>query len=364
MEKSDQDWTEGTTNYDGSIAKRRSKRAVTKKHSISQYAVHATGSSSTPRNRATGASRKRSSSKKHSFSRVTPTKAASSKAVTFSKHHVSALDDPCSLPTSKGSTSASSTLGLRNMSVKICEKVQSRGKVTCNELADELLQIVQTEQGSQGDDRVCDDKNLRRRLYDALNVLEAVDVIEKENKDITWKGMPDGHDDSELQRLVAEHDKSINGIHQKEDELREKLVQYIANRNLVRSNKQRAALGLSAKKVAFPFVVLNAHPYAEVQCDASCDLTDLMIDVNAPFALHDDNSVLRHMGFDQTTTFDLEELIPNDMLDFSMKQGLLRGIVQQEAASRKRCCKIALPTESWAQPRPNKRFKAAQQGHY
>ena len=67
---------------------------------------------------------------------------------------------------------------------------------------------------------------------------------------------------------------------------------------------------------------------------------------------------------------ELEELFPNDMLDFSLKRGLLRGIVRQEAASiaRKRAfnngsrmlpAMVALPTESWAQPRPSKRFRPA-----
>jgi hypothetical protein len=33
-----------------------------------------------------------------------------------------------------------------------------------------------------------DEKNIRRRVYDALNVLMAMDIIIKEKKDIRWKG--------------------------------------------------------------------------------------------------------------------------------------------------------------------------------
>lgn len=35
-----------------------------------------------------------------------------------------------------------------------------------------------------------DEKNIRRRVYDALNVLMAMDIISKDKKDIQWKGLP------------------------------------------------------------------------------------------------------------------------------------------------------------------------------
>jgi E2F/DP family winged-helix DNA-binding domain len=35
-----------------------------------------------------------------------------------------------------------------------------------------------------------DEKNIRRRVYDALNVLMAMDIISKEKKEISWQGLP------------------------------------------------------------------------------------------------------------------------------------------------------------------------------
>lgn len=35
-----------------------------------------------------------------------------------------------------------------------------------------------------------DMKNIRRRVYDALNVLMAMHIIEKEKKEIRWVGLP------------------------------------------------------------------------------------------------------------------------------------------------------------------------------
>jgi len=35
-----------------------------------------------------------------------------------------------------------------------------------------------------------DEKNIRRRVYDAFNVLIAIDVITKDKKEIRWTGFP------------------------------------------------------------------------------------------------------------------------------------------------------------------------------
>lgn len=35
-----------------------------------------------------------------------------------------------------------------------------------------------------------DHKNIRRRVYDALNVLMAMNIISKEKKEIRWIGLP------------------------------------------------------------------------------------------------------------------------------------------------------------------------------
>ena len=35
-----------------------------------------------------------------------------------------------------------------------------------------------------------DEKNIRRRVYDALNVLMAMDIVSKYQKEILWRGLP------------------------------------------------------------------------------------------------------------------------------------------------------------------------------
>ncbi len=51
-----------------------------------------------------------------------------------------------------------------------------------------------------------DEKNIRRRVYDALNVLMAMDIISKDKKEIRWQGLPSTPEDRG-KRLLAERAK-------------------------------------------------------------------------------------------------------------------------------------------------------------
>ncbi|XP_057462129.1 transcription factor-like protein DPB isoform X4 [Actinidia eriantha] len=82
--------------------------------------------------------------------------------------------------------------GLRQFSMKVCEKVESKGRTTYNEVADELVAEFADPSHSltSPDQQQYDEKNIRRRVYDALNVLMAMDIISKDKKEIQWRGLP------------------------------------------------------------------------------------------------------------------------------------------------------------------------------
>ncbi|KAI8821113.1 E2F/DP family winged-helix DNA-binding domain-containing protein [Fimicolochytrium jonesii] len=77
--------------------------------------------------------------------------------------------------------------GLRHFSKCVADKVKKKGATTYNEVADELVEEFTT-QARNAD--AFDHKNIRRRVYDALNVLMAMGVIVKDRKDIRWTGVP------------------------------------------------------------------------------------------------------------------------------------------------------------------------------
>uniref|UniRef100_S4RL93 E2F/DP family winged-helix DNA-binding domain-containing protein n=1 Tax=Petromyzon marinus TaxID=7757 RepID=S4RL93_PETMA len=120
--------------------------------------------------------------------------------------------------------------GLRHFSMRVCEKVRAKGTTTYNEVADELVaEFSSTLRASQ---EVCgcvctqtyDQKNIRRRVYDALNVLMAMNIISKERKEIRWIGLPT-NSAQECHNLETEKQRRLERIKQKQAHLHELILQ-------------------------------------------------------------------------------------------------------------------------------------------
>ncbi|XWS33200.1 hypothetical protein CRYUN_Cryun22dG0058900 [Craigia yunnanensis] len=63
----------------------------------------------------------------------------------------------------------------------------SKGSTTYAEVADEIQFAAQTNTAGSLDEFY--EKNVQRQVYDALNVLMAMDIVTREKKDIRWKGL-------------------------------------------------------------------------------------------------------------------------------------------------------------------------------
>jgi hypothetical protein len=195
------------------------------------------------------------------------------------------------------SSSAKPYKGLRHFSMMVCKKVEEKGTTSYNEVADELVQHVAEERKNEDSGKKFDEKNIRRRVYDALNVLMAMDIITKDKKAITWKGLPTtAHQD--LDMLEREREFRRTEVERKREALRELLVQQVCFRNLVEHNQRReTATGKEPDhKIPLPFIVVNTHSSAVIHCNMSRDLTDVMFDFNMPFEINDDNTILKRLG--------------------------------------------------------------------
>lgn len=187
-----------------------------------------------------------------------------------------------------------------------------------------------------------DDKNIRRRVYDALNVLMAMDIITKDKKEITWRGLPgsrvqddlgDGSGPSgegnrkanglsrrqRVQQLQEELSKKEEDIRRKKECLQELLVQNICFQNLLGRNHareldaqrrlnspyrygQRTIEGgpdgkeVNDERIPLPFIIVNTDSKAVVQCEMSPKRTDVSFDFSMPFEINDDNEILKRLG--------------------------------------------------------------------
>ena len=129
--------------------------------------------------------------------------------------------------------------GLRHFSMKVCEKVKLKGITTYNEVADELvyeycdLNSSATKEtnfahASPLDYWSYDQKNVRRRVYDALNVLMAMNIISKAKKEIKWIGLP-CNKKQECQDLEIEKKKKQEIVNFKKDHLKNLISEVICN---------------------------------------------------------------------------------------------------------------------------------------
>ncbi|KAI3964557.1 hypothetical protein MKW92_025408 [Papaver armeniacum] len=189
--------------------------------------------------------------------------------------------------------------GLRQFSMKVCEKVESKGRTTYNEVADELVAEFSDPTNSLGspDQQQYDEKNIRRRVYDALNVLMAMDIISKDKKEIQWKGLPRTtvHD---VEELKAERAGLRSRIEKKAAYLQELEEQFVGLQNLIQRNEQLCASGNGITGgVSLPFILVQTRPHATVEVEISEDMQLVHFDFNStPFELHDDNYVLKSMN--------------------------------------------------------------------
>ena len=259
--------------------------------------------------------------------------------------------------------------GLRHFSLKVCEKVEQQGVTTYNNVADELVADLANEpfdededDGDEGGDGGSsskkkksvkyDEKNVRRRVYDALNVLTAMGIIVKEKKKITWIGLPGGVSQT-VGKLADEKRAREQRLKEKRNHLQELLVYVVALKNLKQRNiaalttatpapssptstaapsttsatasTSTNALSLQHDHIPLRFVLIKTAASHIVHLSVSPDQTELQCDVSGPFVLHDESEVLKGMGLASIDGFDLPYLIPREICSFYPDKYIKRG---------------------------------------
>lgn len=181
--------------------------------------------------------------------------------------------------------------------MKVCEKVKEKGTTTYNEVADELV-AEETQSHAGVDPASYDQKNIRRRVYDALNVLMAMNIISKEKKEIRWHGLPTSSV-QECDDLEKENERARERIETKQQQLRELILQHVAFKSLVARNQENEDRGLvpnSNSAIQLPFIIVNTEKKTHINCSISNDKSEYSFKFDNTFQIHDDLEVLRRMG--------------------------------------------------------------------
>lgn len=188
--------------------------------------------------------------------------------------------------------------GLRHFSTKVCEKVKAKGTTSYNEVADELVAELTDPRCQEPSEQQYDQKNIRRRVYDALNVLMAMNIISKEKKEIRWLGLPT-NSVQEATSLEAEKAKRIDNIKEKTKQLESLILQQITFKKLVERNKEAEKKSLRPTPntvVEIPFIIVSTNNKTVIECSISNDKKEYLFDFDNTFEIHDDMFVLKKMN--------------------------------------------------------------------
>lgn len=268
--------------------------------------------------------------------------------------------------------------------------MEEKGKTSYNEVADELVREFMDQkkvaEAANGGKPIVeekgkksphyDEKNIRRRVYDALNVLMAMDIISKEKKEITWCGLPsNAHRDLDL--LKRERDAKQLEVERKRESLRDLVIQQIGFKRLCERNRQEegssndsdtdlplkkksklpssasesasASASVSActpapkamssstsdasseEKIHLPFIVVNTSKNTIIQCEMGTDRTDVFFNFSEPFEINDDNEILRRLGLQKASREFLQSSLPKDLYDYCEKHNMLDVVMGLES---------------------------------
>ncbi|KAL6614738.1 hypothetical protein ACP70R_037008 [Stipagrostis hirtigluma subsp. patula] len=179
--------------------------------------------------------------------------------------------------------------GLREFSKIVSKKVETKGRTTYNEVADEIFAELKsvTCNGQE-----FDEKNIRRRVYDAFNVLIALRVIAKDKKEMKWMGLSN-YRYEKIKKLEESRRELIARIKNKDKLLQEIEKQFddLQSIKLRNQNLQRSAE--SANGICLPFLLVKTSRKAKVEIEISEDSKFVSLDFNGtPFTLHDDVSLI------------------------------------------------------------------------
>ena len=125
-----------------------------------------------------------------------------------------------------------------------------------------------------------------------------MDIISKEKKDIQWKGLPTQNQES-VDLLLVEKTERLRNIAEKENRLQDLVLQQLGIRTLLHRNRQRIMSDIAddLPKMAIPFLIVSTEKETIIQCEMSESREDLFFDFSAPFEIHDENEILKRLGF-------------------------------------------------------------------
>lgn len=222
-----------------------------------------------------------------------------------------------------GSVAPGSNAGLKHFTLRLAEIIEKSRTTTYSDLADTLLADLNTAEVQ------AEEKNVRRRVYDALNVLEAIGCVQKGSKLIEWIGWPSELNragtglvtgETAVARMFAKRDDMLRRLTSRIERSQEQAVKLLCLCNLIKRNKDAILpLLVNAQRRGFdapnpfpvPFMMVLAPESAKTDVYISEDArhAEIVFNDGVRYDVYDDCGVLQLMGLGEPSPACLESVL-------------------------------------------------------
>lgn len=226
---------------------------------------------------------------------------------------------------------------LRRISVVLADKIRRAGEMSAISIAEEMVFEAVSEMGVEngggcedkvGKDVISVEKNVRRRLYDALKVLCSVGIIEKvggcgrgvgaKGGVLRWKGVEGsmlGIDEGcgDVGVLEGRVRRKVEMVAKLEGEV--EVVRRLCERNLGRKVGFEEEGGGVGGKVYLPFVLVGAGKDVRIDVESSDDMGFMKFGFSDQFLVHHDRFVVEKLlgrggeGYCEKQGFDVRQVV-------------------------------------------------------
>ena len=196
-----------------------------------------------------------------------------------------------------------SSRGLKSLTIQVKQILTVHKNISYQEVA----AILTREACGNSSERIREEKNIKRRVYDAINVLIAAGVLDKDERGVFMKTATEKMDTADLEEEVLAMRETIR---QKRAQLTDILNRFLAVQHLIHRNAQNKD---PLDTVPFPFLVLGAEdtPDNAVHIITNRSCTSLLVKFERPVEMLGDMEVLLHMGLHRMSLQMLTHLLPH-----------------------------------------------------
>ncbi|XP_020912102.1 transcription factor Dp-2 [Exaiptasia diaphana] len=183
--------------------------------------------------------------------------------------------------------------GLRTYGKLVCDILERKGTATFDEILEEIHSKLTSSQ-------ITDKEKATRRIYDVLNVFQAMDIISRNGRNINWLGSSQEEQQLKMEKEHLEEyiKEKTNKLQQIHDQSKSYKLLILEKRNVVKDQQQDV--------INLPFIVVRTSKNTKIECNTSLDNFQYLFKFDEPFDILDNTEVLQRMHFEKCKNVDIK----------------------------------------------------------